>query len=412
MKLVLPKASATMETGQIARWLKQPGDTVKVGDILYELNTDKAILEIESPVEGVLESILVSVDTDIAVGEVVCELRSAEEDASPENAKDAEGFERSERLESFGDSGDFNRPEEAKRAELPAAIRLRASPSARRMAREHNLDLHQLSGSGPLGRIRNVDVLAAVKRRECEHRALSADMAAIPQMRRIIARELVRSQQTIPAFWVEKWVRAGDLLQWKEKLQQTLDGGRSPLTITDFLIQAVGMALENRPEANRRWTERDGQASIEQAIGSHVGLAVSLEEDEGILVPVIEHAGKRTLMEIADARRDAVQHARYRSVATDGEPAFITLSNLGPLGVDRFRAIVRPDESMILAVGSLRERVVAESGQPVVQTGFTLTLSADHRVHDGVRAARFLAEIAAIVESGRWRLFRRETDER
>lgn len=387
MKLSLPKLSATMEEGTIGTWMKQVGDTIREGEALYEVETDKAAMEVESPVSGILIEILTATGQTVAVGAEVCVIRT----------------------------------EATAAAAGPGPGLLRASPSARRLARELGVDIRTLagSGSGPAGRIRNRDIAATtnaaanaaaekdnalqplqVERRDAEP---AAPRLAVSAMRRTIARELVRSTQTIPMFWVEKWVNAGQLLKWKDLLKHSRDSASSLLTVTDFVLQAIGLALGEMPEINRRWvTDAAGMAAVEPIGGSHVGLAVSVAG--GVIAPTIADVDAISLLELARRRNDLAEAVRAGRLSSSREPAAITLSNLGNTGIDRFRAIIKPDEAMIVTLGALREKVVAEQGNVVVQQGFSMVLSADHRLIDGADAARFLGRIARIIEEGSWRI--------
>ncbi len=413
MKLILPKLSATMEEGTIVKWSKNAGDSIREGDILYEVETDKTTMEVESSVTGVLVQILVPAGKSKATGTEICEITlDAAKDTMTQRADDIP-------IEPSTHSVKHPiAPSSSSTMKFVGAVataerdRIRISPSARRLARLWDIDIHHIPGSGPMGRIRNRDVEAFVEQLASPPASQSFPASAEPsvavrsdisKMRMTLAKELLRSTQTIPSFWVEKWVNAEVLLNWKDLLKQTQGQAFSQLTITDFLLHAIGLALLEMPSVNRRWVvNAQGQASIQAISGSHVGLAVSVVD--GIISPIVPHVGERLLSELIVMRNNAVQSSRNYKPYGIQEPAAITLSNLGNTGIDRFQAIIKPDEAMILAVGGLNEKATSVNGQLVMHRGFNLVLSADHRVLDGVDAAKFLAKIAEILETGAWKI--------
>ncbi len=451
MKLNLPKLSATMEEGTILNWVKRPGDHIQEGDILYEIETDKATMEVESSVTGTLEKILVEAGIAISAGTEICEitldgagitkdgevtvknsanpLKAAEPSVAIEpDSKDDKGSTWVQE----GSQTESELVEQRIEKTTNEGIRLLASPSARRLARKLGVNVNHVQGTGPSGRVRNRDIEAAAsvkgeaatshhstKQINLEQatsavkpidksslsmkRAETTVTQEVSKMRLTIAKELVRSTQTIPTFWVEKWVNAGELLKWKDLLKQSRGETFNRLTITDFVLQAIGLTLLEFPSVNRRWiVNAVGQISIEQVSGSHVGLAISVEN--GVIAPILANVGECSLVEVAKLRGDAVEAVRSSRLYGLNEPVAITLSNLGNTGIDRFRAIIKPDETMILALGGMQERVAAVEGQIVVQKGFNMVLSADHRVIDGEAAAHFLGKIASLIETGTWKI--------
>ena len=288
--------------------------------------------------------------------------------------------------------------------------RILASPSARRRANELQVQLDAIQGTGPHGRIRNVDVEQAAHQRKPAAVAASSPVNPAPvidassyaassqpsKMRQIIANELVRSVQTIPSFWVERWVDAERILETRNLLKQT-QGILSEITVTDFLLQALGQALIKHPQVNRLWSS---SSQLLQLKDTHVGMAVGL--NDGILVPVLQSAGSSSLLEIIKWRKRVLQSIRDQRFVAENLQTSITLSNLGSTGIDRFQAIIRPDESMILAVGTIKAIPVVKDNQVVIRQGMVLTLSSDHRIIDGIAASTFLGEIATWLENGMW----------
>jgi pyruvate dehydrogenase E2 component (dihydrolipoamide acetyltransferase) len=382
MHVKLPKLSATMEEATIVEWVKREGESVREGDVLYIVETDKTSMEVESPISGVLTKIHVEAGTAVPVETDVCTVTTGGTAANPTATMDP--------------------PMKEQR-------RILASPSARRRARELQVQLEAIQGSGPHGRIRNVDVEQAANQRKPAVAATSqltpppvidassyASSSQPSKMRQIIANELVRSVQTIPSFWVEKWVDAERILESKNVLKQT-QGILSEITVTDFLLQALGQALIKHPHVNRLWSST---SQLVQLQDTHVGMAVGLQE--GILVPVLQNAGSSSLLEIIKWRKRVLQSIRDQRFVAERVKTSITLSNLGSTGIDRFQAIIRPDESMILAVGTIKAVPVVRDNQVVVRQGMVLTLSSDHRIIDGMAASTFLGEIATCLENGMW----------
>jgi pyruvate dehydrogenase E2 component (dihydrolipoamide acetyltransferase) len=372
-----------MDEATIVEWLKKEGDKVEEGEVLYIVETDKTSLEVESTTSGVLEKILVEENQTIPPEAEICIIQSKSESLviEKETVKQVETTPIKEDL-------------------LPIHLsvqgseeRIIASPAARKRARELNIDLGNVVPSKLGGRISLEDV----------ERAANSRIETTPQvtkMRLSIAKEMLRSTQTIPAFWVEKWVNAEKLIHCKDRLKYSHGDQFENLTITDFLLQAIGIALKELPAMNRRWVvgEKD-QIQLVEIQASHVGLAVSVEG--GVLSPILPDMN-RSLLEITKTRGNILEAIQNKQPYSSTKHAAITLSNLGNLGVDRFRAIIKPEESMILAVGRMEDKVLVEEGEIVIRKGFSMNLSADHRIIDGADAARFLSKVAEIIEAGKW----------
>jgi pyruvate dehydrogenase E2 component (dihydrolipoamide acetyltransferase) len=413
ISLTVPKLSATMEEATIVDWIKNEGETVEEGDILYELNTDKATMEVESTLSGVLGSILVKPGVPVPIGTPVCEIitSSKNDEAIEKNDETIEKNHQTEKsVSNSGTNKELLVTEQYREYENQSSkeLTIRVSPSARRLARQLNVDLGVVKGTGPKGRIRNRDVeqaaqLLQASRKEVQTEPASNNTQTVSKMRSVIAKELLRSTQTIPTFWVEKWVNAEELLKWKDLLVNLRDSAFSKLTITDFVLQAMGLALEEIPSVNRRWIETtNNQVVIEAVTGNHVGLAISVEG--GIIAPVLTDVGSLSIVDVIKKRIAAIEAIRNNRPFPSNQPAAITLSNLGSTGIDRFRAIIKPDESMILALGGLQEKPVVKDGQVIVQRGFSMVLSADHRLIDGMEASKYLSTVARIIETGSWKL--------
>ena len=352
----MPPLGTTEDELRIVRWLKGVGSTVEQGDPLLEVETDKATLEVEAAVSGTVLAVLHGADETVAVGEVL-------------------GF-----IGAPGDEIPATEPSDLRRPQA----KVQAVPVARKLAQEHSIDLTSVRGSGPGGRIEKQDVLALI-----EAASVPGDEIEVSRHRRAVAERLTVSVQTIPQFSVGVDV---DMSRAAARLAQERAGGVAGLTYTHLLLQATAGALRELPALNRLWVVEGPR--LRQLERADVGLAVAGEET--LLVPTIAEPDLSDLAALVEATAQAEALAREGKVT--GGPAAITLSNLGMFGVDRFAAIVDPDQTAILAVGAVTERVSAAAGEVRIGPWVELTLTADHRVVDGVLAARFLAAVRARLE--------------
>ncbi|MEP2926726.1 MAG: dihydrolipoamide acetyltransferase family protein [Bauldia litoralis] len=408
MDFLLPKLSATMETATVGRWLKNVGDTVKTGETLVELETDKATMEVESPVDGTVTELMAEAGAELAVGAVLARFRTAGEPKSTTPAKPAAVA-----------------PKAASPSQKPAAApatsrsapppRLLASPMAKRLAGMHDVDLGTLTGSGPHGRIRMRDVLAAVDAgaQAPASAATTAPSAAAPRprpadaeplspMRSRIATAVSLSRQTIPSFVLDRWIDTAAVARARSMLGPDLEqSGGVKLTFTDFLLQALADCLAQSPRMLVRYAGEGGQPALIRSQSVDIGLVVAVED--GVMIPVLRDLAGKSLASIAGARQAAVQRARSgRLSQADAEPASMSLSNVGRAGADRFEAIIQPGESSIIAIGREHEKVVPRAGGIAVSSGINATLSVDHRLIDGVTGAGFLGNLADRIELGPW----------
>src|SRR5215472_2287151 len=397
MDFLVPKLSATMESATVLRWLKQAGQSVRMGEPLVELETDKAAIEVEAPADGTLESILAPEGTQLPIGAALGRLATSGAEPAPVAAKPAAAPPPAAPVVA------------AKKPAAATAVspaRIPASPLARRLAGHAGIALAQLTGTGPGGRIRKRDVLAALgaKGQAERPRTLpgSAAAGALSPMRLRIAEAVALSRRTIPAFALDRWVETTALDQARRELGPRIERETGvKVTVSDLLLQALADTLAAQPALLDRWVEESCQPQRLSPGSIDIGLVVSVEG--GMMIPVLCDLGGRSLAEIARSRRDAVQRVRTgRLSAADSAPASISLSNLGKSGIDRFEAIINPGQSSILAVGRAHERVIARGGAPAVARGFHLTFSVDHRLIDGLRGAEFLGALADRIEFGPW----------
>lgn len=368
-EVIMPALGLAQETGKVLRWLREEGQEVRQGEPLLEVETDKANVEIEAPASGVLGRILIPEGGEVPVGQVIGWILLPGEPPSVLSGPEPEKAV----------------AVAAPPAPLPAAPpherKVRASPKARRLARELGVDLGTLAGSGPGGAVLAADV---------ERAAARAEPTELPHIWKLMAERTARAWTTVPHFFLQREVRADRLRAWREALRMQV---RQELTYTDLLVKLVAAALRLHPEVNARWEE----GRIRRLPEVNVGLAVATEQ--GLVVPVIRGADELPVEEIARRRAELVERARSGKLRLeDVEGGTFTLTNLGMYGVDRFFAIINAPQAAILSVGRITERPMAEEGKAVVRPGLTLGLSCDHRVIDGARAARFLETLAGFVE--------------
>ncbi|HEU4450387.1 MAG TPA: dihydrolipoamide acetyltransferase family protein [Gaiellaceae bacterium] len=384
----MPALGMAQETGRVLRWLKAEGDAVAKGEPLMEVETDKVTVEIEAPAEGLLAAVRAEAGTDVPVGQAVA-LILAPGEVAPENG----GAARSAEAPSAPPAAvaAAGRPLRAGRA----ARRRLASPKARRLAAEQGIDLDALGdGSGPHGAVLAADVAAArpaaAARPPAAAQAGAAAELPVSRIWEVMAERTTRSWTTAPHFYLVRDVDAGRLQSWRRAARARLG---LDVSVTDLLVRATAAALRGHPRANAAWV--DGAVRRNDEI--NVGIAVAVED--GLVVPVVHGADRIGVAGIAARREEIVARAREGSLRPDDvERGTFTISNLGMYGVDAFNAVLAGPQAAILAVGRIAERVVAVDGAPAVRPMATLTLSCDHRTIDGATAARFLSELADLIE--------------
>jgi pyruvate dehydrogenase E2 component (dihydrolipoamide acetyltransferase) len=418
----MPKLSDNMEEGTIIRWLKAPGDEVQRGESIAEVETDKADVELEASDAGVLEEIKVAAGASAAVGEVIATLRSsdgraasraAEErsDASsraekePAPSREAEGRRTAEKRPAR-EAGPSRQDEGDARGERE----VRASPLASRLADRKGVDLKNLRGSGPAGRIVKRDVEAAGAALESVPASKSgqrrAERVEEPQpeerlgtaieepsrMRRTIARRMTEAKQRIPHFYVRTEIDMSEAMRLRESIKKT--GAMPRLTVTHLIIKACAVALRRHPRVNASW--QNERVVFHEDV--NVGIAVAV--DDGLLVPVLHQAQHLSLEQVAE--RAAVLTERARAGKFGGEDlsgGTFSISNVGVVDVDDLVAVINPPQAAILAVGSVKERPIARQGKVSAALTMRATLSCDHRVLNGVEGGEFLADLRSVLEN-------------
>jgi pyruvate dehydrogenase E2 component (dihydrolipoamide acetyltransferase) len=401
-EIKLPRLGQGMESGTIVKWLKSEGDTVEKGEPLYELDTDKVTQEVEADASGVLLKIAVAegevpVGRTIAVigeqGEAVEVAEDPQEEGSPARAREQER-ERG-RAASAEEVTEIKQPQ-------PSVVngRVKASPLARRIARERGIDLGSVAGTGPEGRVVAEDVERAAATAAPSPAApvaapapLSAEVEVeqLSSMRKTIARRLTEAWQA-PVFQLGITVDMARALEVRKRLVELQADGVKP-TVSDLLTKVCAMALMRHRAVNALY---QGD-SIELYPTANVGIAVAIPN--GLVVPVIQGCERKTIAEIAAARAELVDRARSGKLQQgDLDGGTFTISNLGMFGIERFIAVLNPPQAAILAVGSTEEKPVVVDGDVVVRPRMELTLTCDHRAIDGATGARFLGDVKAFLE--------------
>jgi pyruvate dehydrogenase E2 component (dihydrolipoamide acetyltransferase) len=388
--VVMPALEMAQETGKLVAWRKAEGDSVVKGEPLLEIETDKAVLEVESPADGILAGVSEQAGAVVPVGKTIAWIVRPGE-APPSQVAAA------------GSSVQI--ATEPMRAATPVIPSMEASsgaqisPKARRLARERGVDIANLRGSGPGGEILASDVLGASQPTNATPKATPKDVEIPSSIGRLMAERTTQSWTTVPHFFVVRDVDAGALVEVRGRLGSATEKTRGiKLTHTDFLVALIARVLVKHPRMNASWSG----AGI--SLNHEVNIGVAMAVDDGVVATVIRNADKADLGEIAVQRRDLTERARAsRLRPSDIAGATFTISNLGMFHVDAFSAIISPPQAAILAVGSITDRVVPVDGRPAIRPMMTLTLSCDHRVVDGARAAVFLNEVAEWVrEPDNW----------
>lgn len=394
----MPRLSDTMTEGVVARWFKKVGDTVKPGDLLAEIETDKATMEFEAPVGGTLLYLGVEEGKPIPIGTVIAILGKPGEDISALLGQ--VGVSPAQTSPASASSGvtPLPTPSVPAQPEAPSG-RLKASPLARAMAKEAGLDLHTLQGTGEGGRIIKRDVEAALQAQLTTPKPAVSPLSIsaapyseqpISQMRKTIARRLTASMQEAPHFYLSLSICMENAAHWRERLNALSE---AKISFNDLIIKACAQALRKHPLLNATWTGE----SIRLYHEVHIGFAVAVEE--GLIVPVVRHADRKGLAEIAAETRLLAEKARARKLSPEEySGSTFSLSNLGMYGIEHFTAVINPPEAAILAVGTIMPLPVVKNDQIVIERRMQVTLSCDHRVVDGATGAQFLQTLKQLLE--------------
>ncbi|GBR56307.1 pyruvate dehydrogenase complex dihydrolipoamide acetyltransferase [Gluconobacter sphaericus] len=399
--ILMPALSPTMTEGKLARWLKAEGDTVSAGDVIAEIETDKATMEVEAVDEGILGRILIKegvegvpVNTPIAVlveeGEAVPDASSMQAPAAPK-AEVA--------------PPETMRAVPAKASAEEKGERIFVSPLARRMARERGIALDELTGSGPNGRILKRDVEKGVTAPKTEPKVVPAatllatsedTVRRVPNstMRKVIARRLTESKTQVPHFYVSVDIELDALLELRSKLNATAQENSFKISVNDMMIKAVALALKKVPGVNVQFTD------VETLHFENVDISMAVSVPDGLITPIIRNADHKSLRQISVEAKDLAKRARSGKLKPEEfQGGTFSISNMGMFGVREFAAIINPPQAGILAIASGEKRAVVRGSEIAVATVMTATLSVDHRAVDGALGAEWLNALRDIVQN-------------
>lgn len=392
VEIIMPKLGLTMQEGKILDWKVNIGQHVEKGQVIFELETEKIVYEVESPATGVLSNVFVSSGETALVGSVVgCILLEGEEychiSKGNTNMLETESLNKIP-IDQENKVGDDSQ-------------KIAISPIAKKIALEKEVDINSIKGSGPSGRIVKEDVLRIIEIRETKEPVIQettpvqiGQIIKLSSMRQTIAKRMSQSFYTAPHIYLTIEVDAGELIKLREDLLQYIEKqcGKRP-SITDLLIKTLAKLIKEFPLINSSWAEEG------IIVNKNVNIGIATAIEDGLLVPVISEADKKTLQEITSLRTDLTQRAKERKLTPDElKGGTFTLSNLGMYGIDFFNAIINPPESVILAVGATKEKPQVYKGNIVIRRMMYLTLSADHRIVDGAYAAEFLRKTKEFIE--------------
>ncbi|MDQ6954956.1 MAG: pyruvate dehydrogenase complex dihydrolipoamide acetyltransferase [Mariprofundaceae bacterium] len=427
----MTQLSPTMTEGKIARWLKKEGDTLESGEVLVEIETDKATMEVEVIEEGTLHKIIAAEGALIPVGTAIAVIAEDEEEVAadyvPKDAGEAPILETTASVDIPASpepvaqaiaAAPVPAPAEAiQKVDMAAVVRaannkrIKASPLARRLAKQKGINIAAITGTGPNGRIVKADIEKAAKRGinlggtsftpiaprslptgPMPYHADEYDAIENSMMRKAISRRLTESKQQVPHFYLSIDVQMDRLMDLRAQLNESADGSFK-LSVNDFIVKAAAKALVDVPAANASWTD----THTFQHKHAHISIAVAI--DGGLITPVVRFSEQKSIVDISNEIKELAGKARQGALKPEEYTGgTFSISNLGMYGIKQFQAIVNPPEGAILAVGGTEERAVAEHGQVVVKKMMTLTLSCDHRVVDGTVGAEYLNALKKHIE--------------
>jgi pyruvate dehydrogenase E2 component (dihydrolipoamide acetyltransferase) len=425
--ILMPALSPTMEEGTLAKWHVKVGDTVKAGDVIAEIETDKATMEVEAVDEGVVEAILVDAGTEnVKVNALIAKLAGEGESPAPPPAKAAPAAEAPKAAAPapaapVQAAGETAAPAKPAPAAAPTGDRVFASPLARRLASAANLDLKSISGTGPHGRVVKADVEAAQKggapaakaapasastaasaaaapraHLSLEQQGIPAgsyDLVPLDGMRKTIARRLTDSFRDVPHFPLVIDLEIDALLAARAKINHLLEGQGVKVSVNDIIIKACAVALKRVPEANASYTPEG------IAMHHHADIAVAVAIDGGLITPIVRAAETKGLAQISAEVKDLAARAKSKKLKPEEfQGGTFSVSNLGMFGIKQFASIINEPQGAIMSVGAGEQRPVVKNGELAVATVMTITLTCDHRVVDGAIGAKFLAAFKPLIE--------------
>jgi pyruvate dehydrogenase E2 component (dihydrolipoamide acetyltransferase) len=436
-EVIMPKMGDAMEEGTLVKWLVSEGDEVSEGDAIAEIETDKASMEIEAEDSGTLAQFIASEGDDVPVGEAIAFIQGEGEEVPERDGSEAGGGEAEEEAEEGGDgeaqaqTTTETEEEEETAEEQPQAAQtdghVRASPIVRRLARENDLDLSRIEGSGPQGRIVERDVRAAMESGEAQMadgqaeeapaaeeqedgaaqavfqppelpaptQAPGSEVLAPSRMQRVVGERMTQAKQQIPHFYATVEVEMDEAMALRAELNEKLAEQEIKLSVNDLVMKASAVALKDFPKLNALYTSE----GIE--VHEQVDMAMAVALEDGLITPVIKDCARKGLATISQESKDLAKRARDGDLTPDEyQGGTITVSNMGMFGVESFTAIINPPQAAIIAVSSITKRPTYDENDEVVPASFMkLTLSADHRVTNGADGALYMAAVKRLLEN-------------
>ncbi len=426
-EITMPRLSDTMQEGTIARWLKKPGDTVNKGDILGEIETDKATMDLEAFDAGVLEQILVQEGETASIGQPIAIVGTGAATAAPSQQEQPAKAAATSSEQAAQPAPPMPSSPPAPAVSAPREVApggngaIKASPLARRMAEEYGLDLSQIHGTGPGGRIVRDDIedfreqqtttsqapAAASSASSAPTQAPSpaapvtapttppeAEVVKLTRVQLLIAKRLTESKQTIPHYYVSSEVDMTDVLAMRQTLNTAAGDEGEKITVNDLIMKAAALALEKFPEVNSSLKD---DSFIRY---KHINVGMAVDAPTGLVVPVIRDTNIKGVRSIARESKALIAKARNNKLApADLEGGTFSVSNLGMMDASTFIAVINPPQAAILAIAAARKQFVPIDGQPVIRDMMTMTLSADHRIISGAAVARFLQEVKRLLQN-------------
>ncbi len=405
-QVLMPALSPTMSEGKLSKWLVKEGDVIKAGDLIAEIETDKAIMEFESSEDGTILKLLIKEgEENIKVNEPIATLDTSD---SQKVSKDDDKYDKKnnnveEKKNKVNENLLIHKEDssENQKKKIDSKKRIKISPLAKRIALQNNVNFNEIKGSGPLGRIIKVDIVNFINKNNnisstTVSTPLKTEEEFIPltPMRKTIANQLSKSKREIPHFYLRKNVPVDTMLSARNLLNKKLEQKKIKISINDIIIKAIAHALDNNPECNVTW----GENRIIKSKSTDVALAIAI--NDGLITPVIKDIKNKNLSALSAETKSLIERSKNRRLKADElTGGTITISNLGMMGIDNFDAIINPPHGSILAVGKTQEVVCFDENEKVIKkTIIQLTLSVDHRMIDGAIGAKFLNEIASFLE--------------
>ena len=408
IEILMPALSPTMEEGNLANWLKKEGDKVKSGEVIAEIETDKAVMEVEATDAGTLGKILVSAGTNgVKVNKMIAVLLEDGDDASEVEKIIAKHSGASEKPQENAKPAEVQ--EEKPQKELAPNVkndggRVLASPLAKRIAEKNSVDISKIDGSGPNGRVIKKDVENVQSTQQLSPQVVqslgrnSQNSTLVPHsnMRKVIAKRLLESKQTVPHFYVSVEASVKNLNKTRKQMNTYLEKLGEKISVNDLIVKACANALKVHPNVNASW---NNDAMV---IYNNVDVSVAVGTDGGLITPIVKNADLKSLRVISSEMKDLIKRAKENKLSLEEfQGGGFSISNLGMYNVESFNAIINPPQSAIIAIGGVKSiaKVCKKTGGVCEDEVMTLTLSCDHRVIDGVLAAEFLNTVKSFVEN-------------